>query len=48
MGGQPRYSLASTPAGVSLVDNSDGTFDVTVNVDPNGKMLPVNAMKFRH
>ena len=47
MGGQPRYSLgASTPAGVSLVDNLDGTFDVTVNVDPNGEMLPVNATSF--
>ena len=46
MGGQPRYSLgASTPAGVSLVD-IDGTFDVTVNVDPNGEMLPVNAVSF--
>ena len=47
MGGQPRYSLgASTPAGVSLVDNLDGTFDVTVNVDPNGEMLPINATSF--
>ena len=47
IGGTARYALgASTPAGVTLLDNLDGTFDVTINVDPNGEMLPVDATSF--
>jgi len=42
-----RYALgASTPAGVTLTDNLDGTFDITIGVDPNGEMLPVDATSF--
>jgi flagellin len=45
--GTARYALgASTPAGVVLVDNLDGTFDVTLKVDPNGDMLPIDATTF--
>ncbi|MCH1515479.1 MAG: hypothetical protein L7U52_02100, partial [Alphaproteobacteria bacterium] len=45
--GVARFALgASTPAGVNLVDNLDGTFDVTINVDPNGEMLPIDATSF--
>ena len=29
-----------------LVDNLDGTFDVTLKVDPNGDMLPIDATTF--
>ena len=45
--GTARYALgASAPAGVVLVDNLDGTFDVTLKVDPNGDMLPIDATTF--
>jgi hypothetical protein len=47
MTGTARYALgANTPAGVTLLDNLDGTFDITIGVDPNGEMLPVDATSF--
>ncbi|MCH1515605.1 MAG: hypothetical protein L7U52_02730, partial [Alphaproteobacteria bacterium] len=37
---------ANTPAGVSLTDNGGNTFDISIAVDPNSEMLPVDAVSF--
>ena len=42
-----RFTLgAGAPDGITLVDNLDGTFDVTMNVDNNGEFVPVDATSF--
>ena len=37
---------SNAPAGITLTDNGGNTFDVSVAVDPNGEMLPVDAISF--
>ena len=37
---------ANTPPGITLTDNGGNTFDVSIGVDPNGEMLPVDATSF--
>ena len=37
---------ANSPAGVFLTDNGGNTFDVSVAVDPNSEMLPVDTISF--
>ncbi|MDC1136068.1 flagellin [Alphaproteobacteria bacterium] len=45
--GTPRYALGmNSPTGVSLVDNLDGTFAVTIETDRTGSPLPANASSF--
>ena len=45
--GTARYALgANSPTGVSLVDNLDGTFVVTIETDRTGSPLPANATSF--
>ena len=42
-----RFSLgSSTPDGITIVDNLDGTFDVTMDVDNSGEFVPVDATSF--
>ena len=37
---------SNTPPGITLTDNGGNTFDISVAVDPNSEMLPVDALEF--
>ena len=37
---------SNTPPGITLTDNGGNTFDISIAVDPNSEMLPVDALEF--
>ena len=45
--GDRRFQLGgNAPDGITLVDNEDGTFDISLNVDNNSEFVPLDATSF--